>query len=185
MSISKQKLKKLLLEKSFKLGSFELSSGKRSDYYIDGRITSLDGEGAYLIATLLLDSIKSWQVSAVGGMTLGADPIVGAMVALSHARGKPLHGFIVRKQAKEHGMGKLVEGIVSQGERVAIVEDVITTGASALKAVDAVKAMGANVIGVVAVVDREEGGKEAFEKEKLKFKVLFTTGQLKRAAKKM
>lgn len=185
MSTSKQKLKKLLLEKSFRLGSFELSSGKKSDYYIDGRITSLDGEGAYLIATLLLDAIKSWQVSAVGGMTLGADPIVGAMVALSYARGNPLHGFIVRKQAKEHGTGKLVEGIVNHGERVAVVEDVVTTGSSALKAMEAVRAMGANVIGVVAVVDREEGGKDAFVKEGLKFKALFTASELKKSAKKM
>lgn len=184
MNEMRQQLKELLLEKSYRLGKFVLASGRTSDYYIDGRITSLDPEGAYLIGNLFMRTIKAWKAAAVGGLTLGADPIVGAVVALSHHIGFPVRGFIVRKQVKDHGAGKLVEGIINKGDRVVIVEDVVTSGSSAMKAVNAAKELGAQVVGVLAVVDREEGGKETILKEGLKFEALFTATELKKEALK-
>lgn len=176
-------LRKIVLAKSFKLGKFKLSSGKMSDYYIDCRKATLDGFGAWCLATLIIDEIGDKDVDAIGGLTLGADPIVGAVLALAFRFGKTYQGFIVRKEAKGHGTGQQIEGSLEEGDRALIVEDVVTSGASALKAVEAARGVGAEVVGVFAVVDREDGGREAIEAAGLELTVLFTATELKKAAK--
>jgi orotate phosphoribosyltransferase len=186
MGTDKEKLQAILLEKSFKLGDFTLSSGKKSDYYVDCRTATLDANGLYLISSLLLDYIANEKIGidAIGGLTLAADPIVGGMVALSAKTSGPLSGFIVRKEAKGHGTGKLIEGNLKACSRVGIIEDVVTTGASAMKAINAAKECGGEIKVVLAVVDREEGGREEIGKLGIPVYSLFTATELKAAAKK-
>lgn len=168
----KQDLKKLLKETgAVKFGDFTLSSGKKSDFYVDCRKVTLHPQGAKLIGKIILDKIKSLKVDAVGGLTLGADPITGAVVTLSD-----IPGFIVRKKAKEHGTGQKIEGLIEKGWNVVIVEDVATTGASALQAIQAAEAIGAKVVKVISVVDREEGAVEALKK--YCFDPIFTKSEL-------
>jgi len=181
----RNRLQEILLLKSFKLGDFTLSSGRKSDYYIDCRTATMDPEGLFCIAQLFLDYLEKQKlaIDAVGGLTLGADPIVGGMVALSKTRPGPVQGFIVRKEAKAHGTGRQIEGNLLKGWKVAIIEDVITTGASALKAVNAAREVGAEVKVVLAVVDREEGGREEIASQGLAIYSLFTASELKAAAR--
>jgi orotate phosphoribosyltransferase len=190
----KDRLRDLILARSFKLGDFTLSSGKRSDYYIDCRTTTLHPEGAHLITRLLMPILAQWKIEQVGGLTLGADPIVaGISLASSGMARDPVHeydcpvitGFIVRKESKGHGRGRLIEGCFEPGRRTAIMEDVITTGESALKAVAAAREAGAVVVVVMAVVDREEGGREAIAAQGLPVVSLFTASELKAAAGKI
>lgn len=156
----KDELKQLLKSTgAVKFGDFTLSSGKKSDFYVDCRKVTLHPQGAKLIGRLVLEKFKGLKVDAVGGLTLGADPIVGAVITLSD-----IPGFIVRKKAKEHGTQQKIEGIIEKGYNVVIVEDVATTGASALQAIEAVEAVGAKVVKVISVVDREEGAAEALAK---------------------
>ena len=155
----KEALKKLLLEKAVKLGDFTLASGKKSDFYLDCRKVTLHPEGAKLIAKIILEKIKGLKVDAVGGLTLGADPITASVVTLSE-----IPGFIVRKKAKEHGTQQKIEGVIEPGWNVLIVEDVATTGRSALEAIQAVEEFGAKVVKVISVVDRQEGAAEALKK---------------------
>ena len=161
------RLAALLAERSAKRGSFTLASGKQSTLYIDARLTTMSPDGLTLIGPLGFAAIEraGWQVDAVGGLTLGADPVSYAVSYASAIAGRPIRAFTVRKEAKQHGTGKLIEGPFRAGDRVAVVEDVITTGGSALKAIAAVRAAGGRVAGVLAVVDREEGGREAIEAE--------------------
>ena len=168
----KESLKKLLKERAVKFGEFTLSSGKKSNFYVDCRKVSLHPEGAKLIGNLILAKIKGLKVDAVGGLTLGADPITSAVVTLSN-----IPGFIVRKKEKEHGTKQKIEGILEPGWSVVIVEDVATTGASALEAIQAVEAAGAKVTKVIAVVDREEGAKEALKN--YDFDPIFRKSELK------
>ena len=157
---SKEALLKLLKrQEAFRFGDFTLSSGKKSDFYVDCRKVTLHPEGARLIAKRGLEKLEGLKAEAIGGLTLGADPIISSVVALSD-----LPGFIVRKKAKEHGTKQRIEGILQPGWRVVIVEDVATTGGSALEAIEAAEAAGAKVIKVISVVDREEGAKEALSK---------------------
>jgi orotate phosphoribosyltransferase len=155
----------LLAHRSTKRGQFTLASGKTSTIYIDARLTTMSPEGLSLIGPLGLEAIRkaSWQPDAVGGLTLGADPIAYAISYASASGDKPLRAFTVRKQAKAHGTGKLIEGPFNAGDRVVVVEDVITTGSSALQAIDAVRRQEGVILGVLALVDREEGGREAIE----------------------
>jgi orotate phosphoribosyltransferase len=154
-----EELKKLLKDAgAVKFGDFTLSSGKKSDFYVDCRKVTLHPKGAKLIGKIILEKIKGMKVDAVGGMTLGADPITGAVVTLSD-----IPGFIVRKKEKEHGTRQKIEGIIAPGYNVVIVEDVATTGGSALQAIEAVEALGAKVIKVISVLDREEGAKAALK----------------------
>jgi len=156
----KEELLRLLKQQSaFKFGEFTLSSGKKSDFYVDCRKVTLHPQGARLIGRLVLEKLGSLRVDAVGGLTLGADPITSSVVVLSD-----LPGFIVRKKAKEHGTKQRIEGILQPGWSVVIVEDVATTGGSALEAIEAAEAAGAKVAKVISVVDREEGAKEALAK---------------------
>jgi len=158
------RLRNLLRERSFKFGKFVLTSGKESSYYFDGKQVTLHPEGAYLLAKIIIEKIRGDNIQAVGGPTIGADPIVGALAAVAYLEGLTIKLFIVRKAVKEHGMKKLIEGpALSPGERVAIVEDVMTTGSSLLKAVDAVRKAGGVAVKVIPLVDRLEGGTEKIQ----------------------
>ena len=158
-------LVKLLAERSARRGQFTLASGRTSTLYIDARLTTMSPEGLALVGPEGLAAIEGagWNVAAVGGLTLGADPVSYAISYASALAGRPLRAFTVRKEAKAHGTGRLIEGPFRSGDRVAIVEDVITTGGSALRALAAVREAGGEVAGVLALVDREEGGREALE----------------------
>lgn len=159
----------LLATRSAKRGSFTLASGRQSSLYIDARVTTMSPEGLSLIGPLGLQAIRDrgWTADAVGGLTLGADPIACAISYASAASDAPLRAFTVRKEPKTHGTSKLIEGPFQSGDRVVVIEDTITTGGSARKAVDAVRAAGGTVVGVLALVDREEGGREALEADGL------------------
>lgn len=155
----------LLARRSARRGQFTLASGRPSTLYIDARLTTMSPEGLATIGPLALAELAAlgWMVDAIGGLTLGADPVSYAISYASALAGTPLRAFTVRKEAKAHGTGKLIEGPFQAGDRVVVIEDVITTGGSALRAVEAVRAAGGTVTGVLALVDREEGGREALE----------------------
>jgi orotate phosphoribosyltransferase len=176
----KQNLKDLLLARSVQRGDFVLASGKRSSYYIDARLTTMSGEGLAVIGALGLDRLaaRGWVPRAVGGLTLGADPVAYALAAAARGRGLPLDAFTVRKQAKAHGTGKRIEGCFAAGTAVVVVEDVITTGGSAQEAIVAVESEGGRVLGVLAVVDREEGGRDALERAGYAVESLVTASDL-------
>ena len=180
------RLAALLASRSARHGDFTLASGRRSDLYIDARLTTMHPDGLVLIGPAGLDAVRSsaWggDVSAVGGLTLGADPIAYAISYASALKtpAQTIRAFTVRKEAKTHGTGKLIEGPFQSGDRVVIVEDVITTGGSALRAVEAVRAAGGNVAGVLALVDREEGGRQALEAKGLDVEVLVKAGDVLR-----
>jgi len=179
MASQRERLLDLLVEHSLRFGRFRLASGKTSDYYIDGKRTTLHPEGLLLVAELFLDRLGSSPVDAVGGVTIGGDPIVGAMTALGQRRGLPRPGFLIRKEVKEHGTGRRIEGIdLEAGRRVAIVEDVVSTGGSAVRAARVVKETGATVDRVLAIVDRQMGAGEAFAREGIAFEALFTRDEL-------
>ena len=156
MHSARQKLLSTLAYKSFRLGEFKLSSGGTSDYYIDCRTTTLDAKGARLTGEVFIEEIRhrGWKPQAIGGLTMGADPIV---VAVSVVSGE-LHGFLVRKADKPHGTGQRIEGFREQGARVVIVDDVCTTGASTIQAIEAAREFGFEVVGVMCLVEREEAG---------------------------
>lgn len=157
------RLVEMLATRSARRGSFTLASGRQSDLYIDARLTTMSPDGLATIGPLALATLREtgWNADAVGGLTIGADPVAYAIAYASALEGTPLRAFTVRKEAKNHGTGKLIEGPFRPGDRVVVVEDTITTGGSALKAVGAVRAEGGTVLGVLAIVDREEGGREA------------------------
>ena len=184
-SSAREQLITLLARRSAKRGDFVLASGRRSSLYVDCRLTTMSPEGQRLLGFLGLQALRDadWPADAVGGLTLGADPIAYAIAhasAFANERGEgPLvRAFTVRKQAKQHGTGKRVEGPFEAGDQVVVVEDVITTGGSALTAVDAIRAEGGLVLGVLAVVDREEGGREALEAAGLSVRALATATEL-------
>lgn len=158
----------MLAEKSFRLGEFKLSSGGTSDYYIDCRLTTLDANGALLTGQAVLEEIHRqgwWQADAIGGLTLGADPIVVATSVISAQQGKPMPGFLVRKAEKTHGTGQRIEGFRQKPARVVIVDDVCTTGASTIQAIEAAREFGFEVTGVMCLVERQEaGGRSNVEK---------------------
>ncbi len=173
-----ERLRAILLEKAIKFGDFTLASGQKSKYYINSKMASLDSEGLYLIAELMLDKLEGIECDAVGGLTLGADPIVGAIIALAHRRGKLLKGFIVRKESKDHGTKSLIEGPLAEGAKVAIVEDVATTGGSALKAIEAAKALNCEIVKVLVIVDRRQGAEEKFQEINIQFDPIFRKEEL-------
>ena len=170
----------LLRRDALKTGTFTLASGRASHYYVDGRKVTLSAEGAALIGSAVLDALADLpNLDAIGGLTMGADPIVGAALAVAGARGTTgLRGFLVRKEAKGHGTGKLVEGPLEPGMTVAIVDDVATTGGSSLQAVAAVRAMGCSVARVVVVLDRLEGAAFAFAEHSVDYRALTTIRDL-------
>jgi orotate phosphoribosyltransferase len=175
----------LLAERSAKQGEFTLASGRKSNFYIDARLTTMSPEGLSIIGMLSLARLRDagWTVDAVGGLTLGADPISYAISYASAGSDHPIRAFTVRKEAKTHGAGKLIEGPLKKGDRVAVIEDVITTGESALRAIHAVEAAEALVVGVLALVDRQEGGRETIESQGTKVLALTTAHQIMSAMK--
>ncbi|MBU4304427.1 MAG: orotate phosphoribosyltransferase [Candidatus Omnitrophica bacterium] len=172
---NKSRLLEILKQHSFKRKHVILAGGKPSSYYLDVRLSSLHAEGAYLIASTILEMIKHDKIDAIGGLTLGADPIIGAAVALSGKIKKPLNGFIVRKEEKKHGMRKLIEGPEpKKTSRVVIIDDVVTTGSSTIQALKAVQSIGCKIVRVIAVVDRLEGARENIKKLNCDLESIFT-----------
>jgi orotate phosphoribosyltransferase len=174
----RERLLDLLKKKAYTRGKVILTSGKESDFYIDCRPVTLHPEGAYLVGKLLFERLQNSReiVQGVGGLTMGADPIATAVSLTSFLEGKPIPAFIIRKEPKKHGRGLWVEGIsnLPEGTAVAIVEDVVTTGGSTLKAIERAKEEGLKVVQVLALVDREEGGKENLKKVGYELETLFT-----------
>ena len=169
-----ERLLQVLKTEAFQRGNFILASGRASTYYIDCRMATLHPEGSYLVGKVIFERIKDDAVDAVGGLTMGADPIATAVALVSYLEGKPIPAFIARKEPKTHGRGRWVEGPLKPGSRVVIVDDVITTGESALKAISAVEQEGCTVLKVVALVDRLEGGREALTERGYTVESIFT-----------
>ncbi len=177
-----ERLRRILLEKSYERRKVVLTSGRESDFYVDGKQTSLHPEGAYLIGKLFFRQLTSQgpRVEAVGGMTLGADPIVSAVALVSHLEGTPLPAFIIRKEPKGHGTGQWIEGKKNLSPRapVAILEDVVTTGGTTLKAVERAEQEGLKVVRILALVDRQEGGAETISRSGFTLEALFLRSDL-------
>ena len=179
--MDEQKLKDLIKERALKVAQepiFKLSSGKLSRYYIDLKQITFYPQSLFILGKVMYERIKAFKPEGVGGLTLGADPIAYAISLFSYTQGDNIRPFVVRKEPKAHGMGRQVEGLLEAGSRVVVLEDVITTGTSALKAVEACRREGYEIIGVYAVVDREEGGRENLEKEGVKVYSLFKVSDL-------
>jgi len=170
----KEKLFELLNKKALKRGKFVLSSGKESNYYLDGRVITLSPQGAYLVAGIILDMIKDEALDAIGGPTLGADPIAGALAVLSYINKQPIKTFIVRKQAKEHGTQRQVEGPeLKKGDRVILIDDVATSGKAILEAKQALDRIGVIAAKAIVIVDRNQGAVENLAKSGLKLEAIF------------
>ena len=181
---AREQLLRMLAEKSFRLGEFKLSSGGTSDYYIDCRLTTLDATGALLTGEAVLNEMhkRGWQADAIGGLTMGADPIVVATSVISAQQGRPVHGFLVRKAEKTHGTGQRIEGFRHRPASVVIVDDVCTTGASTIQAIEAAREFGFAISGVLCLVEREEaGGRANVEKAAAPspFVALFTASDIR------
>lgn len=170
----RQRLISLFHERALKFGDFTLASGKKSTYYLDGKQISLHSTGLRQVSLGLLDLLKDVDFSAIGGMTIGADPIVGGVLVAAAELGRSLDGFLVRKESKGHGTQRFVEGPVVPGAKVVVIDDVVTTGGSALQAVERIVEFGCKVVCVVGIVDRKEGGAESFARQKLPFRSLLS-----------
>jgi orotate phosphoribosyltransferase len=170
----RQALLDLIKQQALKFGDFTLASGKRASFYLDCRQVTLDAQGAKLIGAGMLELMADNMPDLVGGMAIGADPITAAILTLAGINNIPLRGVMVRKEPKGHGLGKHVEGPFREGERLVIVEDVVTTGGSSLKAIEHCEAVGLKVDRVLAIIDRMEGGREAFAERGYELTTLFT-----------
>jgi len=182
MNQPRQLLLKLLKEKSYQYRPdqpFKLVSGRESPYYIDARPTTHNAMGLALIGEIFFDLVRDLDIQAIGGLTMGADPIAHAVALISYLKGQPINAFSVRKEPKGHGLGKRVEGDVRPGDRVVIVEDVITTGSSTLKAIAAAREFGLEVVQVLILVDREEGGRENVAKAVPQVQAVFRLSELR------
>lgn len=181
----KKELARLLWQKSYMEGDFTLSSGLKSDYYFDGRQTSLHPQGAWLIGKLFVDMLKDMNIDGVAGMTMGADPLITATSLAARSQGFNWPGLIVRKEAKKHGTGNNIEGManIASGNTVALLEDVVSTGGSVIKACESVRAAGLKTQIVCTVLDREMGGREAIEAVGCKLHAIFTRQELVTLAK--
>ncbi len=182
MDEKKKRLLQILKNKSFRYRTnppFKLASGKESPYYVDCKPTTNNAEGMNLVGEIIFHIIKDLDVKAIGGLTMGADPIAHATSMISFQKGKPIHSFCVRKKPKDHGLVKAhrVEGDIEPGNKVVIIEDVITTGGSTIQALDAAEEFGLNILKVVALLDREEGGKQNIEKRVADVETIYTLSQ--------
>lgn len=172
---------KVIKEKSFSLGDYKLASGKASKYYLDLKPTMLNAEGSYLLAHLIVDRLRDVDVDRIGGLEIGAVPLISNVAMLSFIEGRPVSAFFVRKVVKDHGTQKLIEGSSDiAGKKVVILDDVTTEGGSAMKAVVAAKEAGATVVLVLSLVDREEGAADLFAREGIPFAQLFKAGEFLR-----
>lgn len=174
----------IIRKRSFKFGTFILVSGKTSDYYLDMKPTMFDPEGGYLLARLVLDRLADLKPDFIGGLEIGAVPLIAATTMLSHQAGHLVRGFFVRKGVKDHGTKKLVDGVVEgelRGKTVVVLEDVTTKGASAMQAVTAAKSEGAKVALVLSIVDREDGAADFFKQQGLPFDCLFKASEFRAA----
>lgn len=179
MTDAEADLLEIIRDRSFRQGSFRLASGDSSDYYIDGKMTVVHSAGAALIGEILYERTKDLGIDAIGGIEVGAIPLTTAAVIAYHHHGETMEGFWVRNDAKSHGTKKLIEGGVKSGMRVAIVDDVFTKGQSALKAVQAVRELGCEVVLVLALVDRLAGARELFREHKIEnYQAVFTIRDL-------
>jgi orotate phosphoribosyltransferase len=182
---ARARLKDIIAKRSFGRGEITLASGRKSDFYFNLKPTMLDAEGAALLAQLTLDALDSEELDYIGGLEMGAVPIAAAAAAVSALTSSPVHAFFVRKQPKEHGAKLLIEGLMKdeslEGKRVAVIEDVTTTGGSAMKAVEALKDAGAEIALVFTMVDRQEGAAETFAKAGIKFAAMFKAEEFLRA----
>jgi orotate phosphoribosyltransferase len=170
----KEKLFDLLNQEALKRGKFVLSSGKKSNYYLDGRIITLSPQGAYLVASIILDMLKDEVLDAIGGPTLGADPITGALAILSYLNGRPIKTFIVRKQAKEHGTQQQIEGpALKKGNRVILIDDVATSGKAILEAKQVLDKIGVIAKKAIVIVDRNQGAADNLAKTGIKLESIF------------
>jgi orotate phosphoribosyltransferase len=174
----REELKEIFKRRSVLKGDFTLVSGKKSTYYINGKMTTLSARGLYLGAKLLLDSLAGMDYDAFAGPTIGADPIIGALLTLCAERGHEKEGLLIRKEAKGHGTKSLVEGNLKEGMRVVLLEDVATTGGSLLKAAEAVEGGGGRIVRILTLVDREEGAPENLSKAGYSFTSLFKVKEL-------
>lgn len=176
-----KELTDLILEKSLKVADepiFELASGKKSNLYIDCRKTTKNARGAYLIGNIIYDNISNLDVDAIGGLTMGADPVADAVAYTSVLKGKLINAFSVRKDAKKHGLKRIIEGDVNNGDRVVIVDDVATTGQSTIEAIENARAGGLHVVKVIILVDRQEGGRENILKHDVDYEAILTKQDL-------
>ncbi len=178
----RNRLREIVIGKSMNFAPadkpFILTSGLTSSYYINGKRTTADPEGLFCLSRLIYEKIKETQVEAIGGPTMGADPIAGAVTLFSQIMGNPIPLFIVRKESKKHGTQSQIEGCDITNKKVVIVEDVITTGGSVLKAIEAVKACNAEVLEIIALVDREQGGVKAFDEAGISYNPIFSISEL-------
>jgi orotate phosphoribosyltransferase len=174
------RLAKLLVERSIRRGDFILASGARSSYYVDCRTATMSAEGQFLVGELGRELLRAsgLEPEAIGGLTMGADPVAYAIAHASWIASAPVDAFSVRKQPKDHGTGRRIEGNFAAGRRVVVIEDVITSGGSALQACEVVEAEGGIVLGVLAIIDRESGGREAIEARGYKVITLFRVSEL-------
>jgi orotate phosphoribosyltransferase len=171
---NRNRLMELIRERALKFGDFTLASGKKSTYYLDGKQVTLSAEGLLQISLGLLELLQDVPFSGFGGMSIGADPIVGGVLVAAAGQNRSLQGFMVRKEAKGHGTQRFIEGPIKPGDKVVIVDDVVTTGGSALQAIDRVQEFGCEVVHVVGIVDRLQGGEAAFKARGLTFSALLT-----------
>ncbi len=174
----REELRNILKKRSILKGDFTLASGRKSTYYINGKMTTLFSRGLHLSAKLLLDRVEGVEYDAFAGPTIGADPIIGALLSLAAERGLDKEGFLIRKEAKDHGTKNLVEGNLQKGMRVILLEDVATTGGSLLKAARAIEAGGGVIAGVHTIVDREEGAEANLAEAGYRFSSLFKVKEL-------
>jgi orotate phosphoribosyltransferase len=181
IAAARARLRDIIHHRSFGYGEVKLASGRVSNFYFNLKPTMLDPEGAALLAQLTLDALAAERIDAVGGLEMGAVPIAGAVAQLSHMTGAPIQAFFVRKKPKEHGARLSIEGLMPgetlAGKRIVIVEDVTTTGGSAMKAVEALREAGAEIAFVLSLVDREEGAAEAFAAQGLDFRVIYRASE--------
>ena len=178
MMSHRDELLKILVRRSLQKGDFTLASGQKSSYYIDGKQTTLDSRGAYLVARIFLAMLADDVPDAIGGLAIGADPVIGSMLSLAGMEDLELKGFIVRKETKEHGTQSRIEGSLARGDRVVIIEDVVTTGGSSAKAIQAVREMGCEVTRALAIVDRGQRGRENLREIGCRLESIFSVGEL-------
>ena len=175
---NRQRLIELFQQRALKYGDFQLASGKKSHYYLDGKQVTLHAEGLRLVSEGVLSLLDGVACDAIGGMSIGADPIVGGVLTVAASQGRELRGFMVRKEAKGHGTKKFLEGPVEPGQKVIIVDDVVTTGGSSILAIERAQEFGCEVVLVVGIVDRLQGGAGNFAELGIRFQSLLTVRDL-------